>query len=70
MVSRYGFLREIRVRIKRKVVGGVSDSRTSNSEHKSEGLRRPMRRSGGGPKVPRVGQASVYLVRAGTKWNA
>ena len=41
----------------------------SNSECESEGLRKPMRRSEEGPKVPRVGRASVYLVRAGTKWN-
>ena len=69
LVSRYGFLREIRVRIRRKVVEGVSKSQISNSERESEGLRKPMRRSGGGPKVPCVGRASVYLVRAVTKWN-
>ena len=69
ILSRYGFLREIRVRIRRKVVEGVSESQISNSERESEGLRKPMRRSGGGPKVPRVGRASVYLVRARTKWN-
>ena len=28
-----------------------------------------MRRSGKGPKVPCVGRASGYLVRAMTKWN-
>ena len=68
-VSRYGFLREIQVRIRRKVIEGVAKSQISNSERESEGLRRPMRRSGGGPKVPRVGRASVYLVRAVTKWT-
>ena len=34
-MSRYGFLREIRVRIRRKVVEGVSKSQISNSEHES-----------------------------------
>ena len=68
-VSRYGFLREIRVRIRRKVVEDISENQISNSKCESEGLRKPKRRSGGGPKGPRVGRASVYLVRAGTKWN-
>ena len=54
ILSRYGFLREIRVRIKRKVVEGVSKSQTSNSKRKSEGLRKPIRRSGGGPKVVKL----------------
>ena len=69
ILSRYGFLREIRVRIRRQVIEDISEDQISNSERESEGLRKPMRRSGGGPKVPRVGRASVYLVRAGTKWN-
>ena len=69
VVSRYRFLREIRVRVRRKVVEDVSENQISNSERESKGLQKPMRRSGGGPKVPRVGRASVYLVRAGTKWN-
>ena len=47
----------------------VSENQVSDSECKSERLRKPMRRSEGGPKVPRVGRASVYLVRAVTKWN-
>ena len=66
-MSRYGFLREIRVRIRRKVVRGVSENQIGNSEREREGLRKPMHRSEEGPKVPRVGQASVYLVRAVTK---
>ena len=69
ILSRYRFLQEIRVRIRRQVVEDVSEDQISNSECESEGLRKPMRRSGGGPKVPRVGRASVYLIRAGTKWN-
>ena len=51
LVSRYGFLREIRVRIRRKVVEDVSENQISNSERESEGLRKSMRRNGGGPKV-------------------
>ena len=68
-LSRYGFLREIRVRIRRQVLEDVSEDQINNSGRESEGLRKPMRRSGGGLKVPRVGRASVYLVRARTKWN-
>ena len=69
ILSRYGFLQEIWVKIRRKVARDVSENWISNSECEREGLRKPMCRSEEGPKVPRVGQASVYLVRAMTKWN-
>ena len=38
ILSRYGFLREIRVRIRRQVVEDVSEDQISNSERESEGL--------------------------------
>ena len=37
-MSRYGFLREIRVRIRRQVIEDVSEDQISNSGRESEGL--------------------------------
>ena len=67
-LSRYGFLRELRVKIGREVIRDVSENRISNSERERGWLRKPMHRSGKGLKVPCVGRALVYLVRAVTKW--
>ena len=67
-MSRYGFLWEIWVKIREWVVRDISKNRISNSEQERGWLRKPMHWSGKGPKVPHVGRASVYLVRAVTKW--
>ena len=45
----------------------ISENPIGNSEREKKGLRKPMHRSEEGPKVPRVGRALVYLVRAVTK---
>ena len=68
ILSRYGFLREIWVKIREWVIRDVSENQISNSECERGWLWKTMCWSGKGPKVPRVGRASVYLVRAMTKW--